>query len=274
MHRHWLRSIALAVLPAAALSGRALDSAGQAGPDGFVITRVRVFDGRRIRSAQNVVVRGDLIQAVGTDTSAWASLTKIDGAGATLLPGFLDAHTHTQEPAQLQQALRFGVTTVLDMFTGPAIEPALRRAAATRVDVADFRSAGILATAPGGHGTEYGIPMPTVSRTTDAAAFVRDRKAAGSDYLKIVLNGVRAIRDGIPTLDRPTTERLVRTAHSPDGFVKGSGTALADDSSLSAFLPDSVRARLTGPIQGPALDNIGRERCAMRTRSGLASSSL
>ncbi len=41
----------------------------------------------------------------------------IDGTGLTLLPGLIDAHTHTFGVSGLQQALIFGVTTELDMFT-------------------------------------------------------------------------------------------------------------------------------------------------------------
>lgn len=312
MSPQWLGSITLAVLCATEVACRPSNAARQAAPDGFVITGVRVFDGQRSHSGRNVVVTGKLIRAVGDEMGEWLSLTRIDGAGATLLPGFRDAHTHTHDPGQLQQALRFGVTTVLDMFTGPAVEPALREAAAARVVVADYRSAGILATAPGGHGTQYGIEIPTVSDPADLSAFVRARKAEGADYLKIVLNGVRAARDSTPTLDRATTSALVRAAHSlgmlviahveslddvriaveggvdglahiwreggaapelatlvahrnvfviptlatPDGLVAGAGAALFADPRLRAFLTDAATARLTGPVRGPALENI------------------
>jgi imidazolonepropionase-like amidohydrolase len=312
MNRHWLLSITLTVVSTTVLLGHMSQPARQVGNDGFVITGVRLFDGQQTRSSQNVVVTDGLIRAVVDNPREWRDLRAIDGSGATLLPGFIDAHAHTFEVAGLQQALRFGVTTVLDMATGQALEPELRRAAASRMDVADFRSAGILATAPGGHGTEYGFDIPTVAGPADAAAFVRARKAAGADYLKIVLNGVRAAREGTPTLDRATTEALVHEAHSldmlvishvesiqdvrtavmsgvdglahvwreggaapevaelvarrnvfvvptvvaPEGFVKGSGTLLADDSRWRAFLTDAVRARLTGPVRGPVFENI------------------
>ena len=44
----------------------------------------------------------------------------------TLLPGLIDAHTHSFGPA-LEEALNFGVTTVLDMFTEPNQAAAWRR---------------------------------------------------------------------------------------------------------------------------------------------------
>ena len=221
----------------------------------------------------------------------WRNLPVVDGAGATLLPGLIDAHTHTRTVAQLQDALRFGVTTVLDMWS-PEGDRALREAAARRTDISDFRSSGILATVPGGHGTEYGIPIPTVSGPDAAASFVAARVAEGADYLKIVLNGVRAATNGTPTMDAATARALVEAAHArnllvvahienlndvriavtsgvdglahiwreggdapdvarlvvdhhvfvvltlavPDGFVPGTGAALAADRRLKPFL--------------------------------------
>ncbi|MBC7791410.1 MAG: amidohydrolase family protein [Anaerolineae bacterium] len=208
-----LCSTTLGVLSAIALSGHARIAASQPSNPGFVIAHVRVFDGRQSHTDRNVVIVGGRIQAVVESLDAWRHLPVVDGTGATLIPGLIDAHSHTQNVTDLQQALRFGVTTVLDMFTDPAVEQGLRDAAKRRVDVADFRSAGVLATAPGGHGTEYGIAIPTVARASDAEAFVAARKAGGSDYLKIVLNGVRAAR-GTPTLDAATATALVRAAHS------------------------------------------------------------
>jgi imidazolonepropionase-like amidohydrolase len=324
MDRFWLLSIALTVVSIPAMSGLVAEPANQVSNDGFVIIGVRLFDGQLSRSGQNVVVTGGVIRAVVDDPREWRHLTAIDGAGATLLPGFIDAHTHTVDVTELQQALRFGVTTVLDMFTSPAIEPTLRRAAAARVDLADFRSAGIIATAPGGHGTQYGLAIPTVARPADAGAFVRARKVDGADYLKIVLNGVRNARAGTPTLDQATTEALVREGHAvgmlviahieniqdvrsavasgvdglahvwreggaapevaelvarrkvfviptlatPDGFVKGSGGTLADDPWLRPFLTDAIKGRLTGRVQGSALDNIDPMLAAVRSLHG------
>ena len=180
----------------------------------FVVRHVRVFDGEQVRLDTNVVVDAGVVRVVDQQIpDRWRNLPVVDGTGATLLPGLIDAHTHTRRVSQLQDALRFGVTTVLEMWS-PEGDRVLREAAAQRTDVSDFRSSGILATVPGGHGTEYGIPIPTVSGADAAAAFVAARVADGADYLKIVLNGVRASTNGTPTMDAATARALVEAAHA------------------------------------------------------------
>jgi imidazolonepropionase-like amidohydrolase len=76
--------------------------------------------------------------------------------------------------------------------------------------------AGYVATAPEG-GTELRnarLPNPpTVERAADAVSFVAARKAEGSDYLKIVINGVRTADQGMPTLDEARVRALVDAAH-------------------------------------------------------------
>ncbi|MEM7158457.1 MAG: hypothetical protein AAF799_36800 [Myxococcota bacterium] len=93
--------------------------------------------------------------------SATVAFEHVPTEGRTLLPGLIDAHTHVQMPKQLERALAFGVTTEIDMFTTDEVAAGLRGPATNR---AELVSASVLATAPGGHGTEYGITIPTVSK--------------------------------------------------------------------------------------------------------------
>ena len=118
----------------------------------------------------------------------------IDGAGRTLLPGLIDAHTHAFGDA-LERALLFGVTTELDMFTDHRFAAEMRaeqRTTAGAPGRADIFSAGTLVTAPGGHGTEYGMPIPTIASAAEATAFVDARIAEGSDYIKVVYEDGRS----------------------------------------------------------------------------------
>jgi len=89
--------------------------AADADDNSFAVRDVRVFDGENVIPAANVVVSGGRIAAVAKDASIPAGMDVIDGRGKTLLPGLIDSHVHIFPGAQ-QDALRFGVTTELDMF--------------------------------------------------------------------------------------------------------------------------------------------------------------
>jgi imidazolonepropionase-like amidohydrolase len=185
-----------------------------AAPTRLLFKNGRVFDGAKVQVA-DVLVEGGTIRKVGPGLSA-AGAKVIDAQGKTLLPGLIDAHTHAYLDDALIQALVFGVTTELDMFGDPTKNRALRaqEKAGEATGQADLRSAGTLATAPGGHGTEYGFDIPTLTTPEEAKAFVAARLGEGSDYLKIVVeDGKPFSKSGIPTLTLPTVTALVQAAH-------------------------------------------------------------
>src|SRR6266436_4985812 len=86
-----------------------------ASAESFVIRNARVFDGQQVSNGADVWVEGAKIKAVGKQLDVSGDAKVIDGSGATLLPGLIDAHTHTFGDA-LKDAIAFGVTTELDMF--------------------------------------------------------------------------------------------------------------------------------------------------------------
>ena len=242
MNRLIVPTIIVCGLVATATSRDSEQSAPRSTAGGFVITNVRLFDGERVRPNMQVSVDDGIISAIGSKVAIKRGILTVDGSGSTLLPGLIDAHVHARTVDDLQQALRFGVTTVLDMAIMDAVqERALREAAATRTDVADLRSAGIPATSPTGHGTEYGIPIPTISSADDADAFVAARKRDGSDYLKIILNGVRTAAIGMSNLDDARVAALVREAHSRGMLVVAHAETAAD-----------VRIAVNGGVDGLA----------------------
>jgi imidazolonepropionase-like amidohydrolase len=187
-----------------------------AAADGFAITNARIFDGERLIPRGTVVVKDGKIESVGADVKVPAGVERIDAAGGTLLPGLIDAHTHAFLGG-LDRALVFGVTTELDMGNAPAVASHLREEQARPGGVpgrADLFSAGTLATAPNGHGTQYGLPIPTLSKPEEADAWVDARVAEGSDYIKIVIEDLSAYGKSRPTLDRETVAALVKAAHA------------------------------------------------------------
>jgi imidazolonepropionase-like amidohydrolase len=183
-------------------TGTAAPNATQPSPREFVIRDVRVFDGERVIPKASVHVRDGVIVSVG-DTAP-AGLESVGGGGRTLLPGLIDAHTHAYGDA-LERALVFGVTTELDMFTDHRFAATMRteqQRADGALRRADIFSAGTLVTAPKGHGTEYGMQIPTLASAADAPAFVDARIAEGSDYIKIVYDDGAAYGMQITTIDR------------------------------------------------------------------------
>lgn len=103
-----IRHLALRLL-AAMLAIMAAPLAAQAEPSPEILIReVRVFDGTsdRLSSPTNVLVRGNVIAAIGPDVAPVSpGAVIIDGRGRTLIPGLIDNHVHMMfnslSPAQM-----------------------------------------------------------------------------------------------------------------------------------------------------------------------------
>jgi imidazolonepropionase-like amidohydrolase len=189
----------------------------------LLIEHVRVFDGTRILDDRSVLVEGGIIRSVAARIPRPPGAIVVDGAGKTLLPGLIDAHTHTSGEVSLRQAPIFGVTTDLDMFTDPAAAASIKKQQreGKLLDYADLRSAGYLATVPGGHGTEYGIKVPTLTRPEEAQAWVDARIAEGSDYIKVVDDDFLeyGAATPLPTLGKEVLKALADAAHKRGKLV-------------------------------------------------------
>lgn len=173
------------------------------------IVNARVFDGTRQREWTSVRFADGLVTECSAVSAARDGDEVVDAGGGTVLPGLIDAHVHLV-PGALAQSLTFGVTTVLDMFSKPDLVAEAKEQARSRPDVADVRSSGIGATAPGGHPSMMYAPFPTVTAPDQAERFVAERMAEGSDYLKII----SGVGGRWPSLDSETTTALVTAAHA------------------------------------------------------------
>ncbi len=97
-----------------------------------LFTDVRIFDGTSdtLSPATNVLVRGNIIAAIGTDTRADSdNAAVIDGRGGTLIPGFIDNHVHMMfnslSPAQMSDP-DMGLEKVMQLSAGQARAMLLR----------------------------------------------------------------------------------------------------------------------------------------------------
>ena len=185
-----------------------------------VITHVKVFDGKGLTDERTVVIDNGIISDATTADRI------IDGQRGTLLPGFIDAHVHLMNVAELEQGTQWGSTTMLDMGS-PAM--ALTDSLRHRKGLADIRGSGNPASAPGGmQTTRMGMPISSaVTGPADAGRFVGERVSEGADYIKIIVEDPN--RMGSAALDVATIAALVEAAH------KAKLKAIAHVTTLAAF---------------------------------------
>ncbi len=158
-----------------------------------------------------------MIEAVGPEIKAPPGVRTIDGTGRTLVPGLIDAHVHTMgQDKFLKSALALGVTTELDMGASPKYADQIEKEQAQggRLNLTDLRSSRSQPTAPDGHGTEYGIPIPTVSSPAEAEAVVDALVAEGAGFIgEIVYDDGSEFGIRIPTLSKDNLRAVIDAAH-------------------------------------------------------------
>lgn len=191
------------------MSSTTPDHGSAPGQDRTAFTDVRVFDRGALGASTTVVIEGGLISS---DTST-AGATVIDAHGATLLPGLIDTHVHAKTRAQLEAARAAGVTTAIDLGS-PDLD--VLRGLQHLPGLPTLKSAGHSASAPGSTFIEkMGMPAKSgVDGPGDAKRFVTERKAEGSDYIKILIEDPKF--PGAKPLSTETVAAIVEAAHDAD----------------------------------------------------------
>jgi imidazolonepropionase-like amidohydrolase len=185
-------------------------------PETTLIRGARVFDGDQMLGIQNVLIDSGKILRIAPRLAVPRNTHVIYAKDGTLLPGFFDSHQHIDDGRYtLAVAALFAISTVIDLFTGgPGNTP---RESHERVHnrepgtSADFLSAGICVTVKGGHGTGYGVTIPTLDDPLEAQTFIDARIAEGSDVIKIIYEDFGG---KMPRLPKATMEAAVNAAHA------------------------------------------------------------
>ncbi|WP_421829504.1 amidohydrolase family protein [Larkinella sp.] len=210
------------------------------------IVNTNVFDGNEVLGQKTVVFENGKIISISKEVPSDAEI--IDGNGCTLLPGLIDAHVHTSEDS-LKEAIRFGITTELEM-QGGMTKKGRELQLKNKSMIADVRSSGMALTAPGGHPDELipkeeGIPgfilkkmekmteeekkefiaafaerenedgnKPDVTTLTGAVQFVQQQMENGADYFKIMIEeGTVMNAPGLPMIKTEVLKAAVDEAH-------------------------------------------------------------
>lgn len=151
----------------------------------------------------------------------------IDASGMTVLPGLFDLHVHLMSTASFYTApvridssrnmaafLASGVTSVLDLFSMPDWVFA-EREKSKDPDYLGPRiyAAGPILTAPGGHGTQMGVPTSTMSNREEAIAAVRALAPKRPDVVKIAFDDLAFSGNRLAKLKPEAAAGVVEEAH-------------------------------------------------------------
>ena len=172
--------------------------------ESFVIKDVTLFDGEQVITKTSVLVQDGTITTVAKKIKG--DYKVIDGAGKFLMPALTNCHVHTWGVGQLQEAAQAGVLNLLDMHGAEPFQDNMKKASTASAN-ARLYTAGYAATAPGGHGTQYGFPVPTLEKPADASQWVTDRVTAGADHIKIIVEPWKN------TISHQTAKAIIDEAH-------------------------------------------------------------
>jgi imidazolonepropionase-like amidohydrolase len=243
----------LAAVPAARADAQPASPA--ATPTAIVLKAAHLFDGRsgRLESPGVVVVRGTQIVGIGPQAPVPAGARVIELGDATLVPGYIDAHTHVtgdheddwakgfyegmlrlpvensfHAARNAQVTLQAGVTTVRDVGSSDFMDIALRNAIAQGlVQGPRIVAAGHAIGSTGGHCDSSPFPPGSVRASgiqegvcngpEECRHAVREQMKFGADVIKICASGgVLSESDpvDVPQLTPAELSAIVAEAHA------------------------------------------------------------
>ena len=285
------RTFRLFLIGCCLLSASFLLSAQSVPSPAVVLKSARFYDGKsdRLTSPGIILVRGNKIEAVGPGAAIPSDATVIDLGDATLLPGFIDAHTHLgwayagsydqremermrKNPPELaldatvwvRKTLMAGFTTVRDLGSSDFIDVALRNAIGDGSIIGPRMLVAVRGIgATGGHaddfsgyrynlfGREPGIEDGVADGPEQIRKAVRWVVKNGADVVKVhVTGGVLSLTDDVYT---PQLTQQEVNALVDEAHSLGRKTAAHAHSSEGA--KRAIRAGIDSIEHGTFLDD-------------------
>ena len=144
--------------------------------------------------------------------------------GKYVIPGLIDGHEHISgSPAKpyvfadpklnANSNLNCGVTTLIDLFYVEDGVKAIKEETTKSPELySSLIMSGPILTAPGGHGTEYGIPTRTITSVAAAKKITAEVLDGGADVIKLVYEADTS--NYIPSITKEMVSAIVAIAHS------------------------------------------------------------
>jgi imidazolonepropionase-like amidohydrolase len=170
-------------------------------PEDLYLVNARLVDpaARRVRHG-NLLIRNGVIVSTPRRPPADFTGRTLDLKGKWVIPGLIDLHTHTygnMDPTGLhdrpraagvtQRTLYAGVTALLDLFGDENELFNTREQQRTgKLAGTDLFASLSCITAPGGHGTEYGVKARVVTSPHEARQAVNDLATRRPDVIKLI----------------------------------------------------------------------------------------
>ena len=189
----------------------------------LVLTNGRLIDGSGADPIPNatLVMGGDRILAVGPASRVEipSGVEVIDLGGATILPGFINAHVHdAYDESRLEAWAQAGVTTVRDegIISGSNQLThliALRDQLATSPQYARLVSTGYMLSVPGGYG------QLDVTSADNARKQVNMELDAGVNVIKLAMESGYAGVTNLPNFSAEELSAIVEAVHTRGRLV-------------------------------------------------------
>jgi imidazolonepropionase-like amidohydrolase len=233
------------------------------GDETFALVNGTLMDGTGaapLRDAAIIIQKGR-IAAVG----ARAQVKIPDGAkiidvqGATLLPGFINAHVHQGYSEQnLKAWAQGGVTTVRDLGATPADDLFSRRDALLKDKLnARLVAAGPMMTVPDGYPmVPWGMAGLIVASPQDAAVKVNQLLDSGADVIKIALESGGSFQRSIPVLSAQEARAIVQAAHQRGGWVSAHVLRTQDLTRALDAGVDDIAHMVEDPLPDPLIERM------------------
>jgi imidazolonepropionase-like amidohydrolase len=272
-------SIVAAVFIAAGTLSIGAHGQPPAAPAAIVLKPAAILDPQsgQLTRGGSVLVRGDLIEAIGPSVTAPAGARVIELPGLTLLPGLIDAHTHVllqpededwpppvvyktqsfrtiQGVAAARKELEAGFTTLRDLDSeGAGFADVDLREAINRGIVAGPRLlvATLAITITAGHmnltGVNPEVRMPdpaALADTRDAMiAEVRRQVKGGADWIKLYATGT------LRHVDRKTLEPVGQVSLEDVQAVVNEARRWRKDVAAHAYGGDGAKNAIRGGVR-------------------------